>query len=118
MGAIFGYVRKCITPETIETQLKKLKENGVETIYCDRDIRTVELEKLMGTSEKSGILTEGDTLVVTSPVVLGDSFPQINQNWITLTHTLKVTVKALDMKSLPTKNNGAELDRRFFFMGF
>ena len=78
-------------------QSPQIKQKGIANIYYDKDNRTVELEKLIGTTQKSGVLMSGDTIVMTSPVVLGDSFTQINEKWVYITLTVKAVVKILDM---------------------
>lgn len=61
---------------------KAKTKKGITKIYYDRYNRTVELKKLIGTSQKSGALATGNTIIMTSSVVLGDSFIQINEKWV------------------------------------
>lgn len=116
---VYGYARVSSKEQNLDRQIKELTQAGVDerNILKDKqsgkDFNRPAYNSLVGTSNTTPLLREGDLLIIYSIDRLGRNYTEIQSQWQYITKELKADIKVLDMPLLDTTVNGKSLDSTF-----
>lgn len=117
---IWGYARVSSDTQTLDRQIKILKEYGIDDRHIITDKASGKnfnrkgYNQLVGTETSAAALRKDDLLVICSLDRLGRNYTEIRNQWEYITTVLKADIKVLDMPLLDTSADSASnLDKRF-----